>query len=119
MKIDFTKMPCKYWSDSTKISYIQRRIIIYSIMYYELNESCISDWDYHELSDRLIDLMKSSKQEQVERSTYYYAMQDYDGSTGFDIVNKLNEKDKKYLREQAQMILNNYKLSRSKEARRH
>ena len=44
--IDFSKMPCIYWSDSTKISYLQRRIIVYSIMYYEQNESCVPDKYY-------------------------------------------------------------------------
>lgn len=41
--INFNKAPCIYWCDSVKISYLQRRIIIHSLLYYELNVNCISD----------------------------------------------------------------------------
>ena len=44
------KLPYKYFDIKTKIEYIERRIIIYSIMYYELNQSVISDKDYDKLS---------------------------------------------------------------------
>ena len=32
-------LPTRYWNYKTRIEYIQRRIIVFSIMYYELNES--------------------------------------------------------------------------------
>ena len=57
--IDFSKMPYIYWSDSTKISYLQRRIIVYSIMYYEQNESCVSDWYYDNISHQLAELQRT------------------------------------------------------------
>lgn len=95
--IDFSKMPCVYWSNSTKISYLQRRIIVYSIMYYENNESCISDEKYDGVSRQLVELMKNVTPEELEKSTYYYAMHDFDGSTGFDIFGRLTSYDKEYL----------------------
>ena len=95
--IDFSKMPCAYWSNTTKISYLQRRIIIYSIMYYEHNESCISDFEYDSISRQLVELQKSASKEEFKKSTYYYAMHDFDGSTGFDIPSKLTKKDREYL----------------------
>lgn len=95
--IDFNNLPCKYWSDRTKISYLQRRIIVYSIMYYELNESCISDQQYDELSRQLMDLQSNCDFEEFRNSTYYYVMYNFDGSTGFDIPSRLTDYDYKYL----------------------
>lgn len=102
--VDFSKMPCAYWSDTTKISYLQRRIIIYSIMYYEHDESCVSDMEYDSISRQLVELQKSASKEDFERSTYYYAMYDFDGSTGFDIPSRLTKKDKNYLTHLAMVI---------------
>ena len=95
--IDFSKCPCIYWSDSTKISYLQRRIIVYSIMYYEHDESCVSDRYYDSISHQLVDLMKTCDPEELRRSTYYYCMYDFDGSTGFHIFSRLTKYDKEYL----------------------
>ena len=83
--ISFDKMPCLYWSDATKISYLQRRIIVYSIMYYEQNESCVSDQYYDSISHQLVELQRTCDPAEFRRSTYYYAMYDFDGSTGFEI----------------------------------
>lgn len=95
--IDFSKMPCLYWSNTTKISYLQRRIIVYSIMYYEKDESCVSDSEYDLISKQLVELTNSSTKAECEASTYWYAMYDFDGSTGFDIPSKLTKEDKELL----------------------
>lgn len=95
--IDFSKCPCIYWSDSTKISYLQRRIIVYSIMYYEQNESCVPDSYYDSISHQLVAMMKSCDKSELRKSTYYYAMYDFDGSTGFDIPSRLTKYDREYL----------------------
>ena len=102
--IDFSKMPCIYWSDTTKISYLQRRIIVYSIMYYEHDESCVSDREYDSISHQLVALQKQASKEDWEKSTYYYAMHDFDGSTGFDIPSRLTKKDREYLTRLAYII---------------
>ena len=102
--IDFSKCPCVYWSNTTKISYLQRRIIIYSIMYYEHNESCVSDKEYDSIAYQLVDLQKQVSKEEFEKSTYYYAMYDFDGSTGFDIPSRLTKKDLDYLTHLAYVI---------------
>lgn len=95
--IDFSKAPCIYWSNTTKISYLQRRIIVYSIMYYEHDESCVSDREYDSISHQLVALQKQATKEELEKSTYYYAMHDFDGSTGFDIPSRLTKDDKRHL----------------------
>ena len=107
--IDFSKMPCLYWSNVTKISYLQRRIIIYSIMYYEHNESCVSDAYYDDISRQLVELQESCTKEEFEKSTYYYAMYDFDGSTGFDIPSRLTKKDREYLTQLACAIHDQWK----------
>ena len=115
--VDFSKMPCIYWSDSTKISYLQRRVIVYSIMYYEHNESCISDKEYDSISYQLVELQKKASKEDFEKSTYYYAMYDFDGSTGFDIPSRLTKKDREYLTHIAFVVHKEWK-SKTKEKRK-
>lgn len=107
--LDFSKLcPFIYWSNSTKISYLQRRIIVYSIMYYEMNESCISDREYDSISYLLVELMKHSSKEECEASDYWYAMYDFDGSTGFDIPSRLTKYDRAYLTRIANMVHANW-----------
>lgn len=102
--INFNVCPCVYWSNVTKISYLQRRIIVYSIMYYEHNESCITDKEYDSISQQLVKLQKQASKEEFEKSTYYYAMHDFDGSTGFDIPSRLTKKDRDYLTDIAHTV---------------
>lgn len=104
--VNFDSMPSKYWDEHVKISYLQRRIIIYSIMYYEMNESCISDKQYDAISQQLVHLQRSVDPEEFRKTEYYYAMHDFDGSTGFDIYGRLNGRDKIYLTDLARRILN-------------
>lgn len=107
--IDFSKAPCIYWSNITKISYLQRRIIVYSIMYYEYDESCVSDYEYDSISHQLVALMKEATEEELKKTTYYYAMWDFDGSTGFDIPSRLTEADREYIERIVRMVYNQWK----------
>lgn len=108
--IDFSKMPCIYWSESTKISYLQRRVIVYSIMYYQLNESCISDHEYDAIVKQLVRFQNKASEKELKKSKYYYVMYDFEGSTGFHLFNRLNSKDKSYLLLLAQNILNQWRM---------
>lgn len=102
--LDFSTMPTIYWNNTTRASYLQRRIIIYSILYYQNNVSCVSDRFYDALSKQLVLLMKNSTPKEMERTQYWYAMYDFDGSTGFDLVYRLKEKDRKYLERIANVV---------------
>ena len=103
--LDFiNKLPYKYFDIKTKIEYIQRRIIIYSIQYYELNQSIISDKDYDKLSKYLCKL-KDKYKGVYETTEYYYCLYDFDASTGFYIYDRLSKKDKIKLRHIAEHIL--------------
>lgn len=105
--INFNKAPCIYWCDSVKISYLQRRIIIHSLLYYELNVNCISDESFDELCIQLLEMQKSADIKELKESIYYYVFYDFDGSTGCDIPQRLTDYDYKYLLNIAQHV---YKL---------
>jgi len=108
MGVDFDKLPMRYWDTKTKIEYLQRRIIVYSIAYYELNNNIVSDKYYDEVSKQLVVLQKENKSV-VKETMYGYVFHDFDGSTGFDLYDKLNKKDKEYLMEITQMVLRSKK----------
>ena len=74
-------------------------------MYYELDSSVVSDKAFDTVSRQLVQLQQSVDQKEFKRSTYYYAMRDFDGSTGFDIPARLTKKDRQYLTQIAQMVL--------------
>lgn len=112
MKLNLNVLPVKYWDMTTIISWLQRRIIVYSIMYYEMSESCISDKSYDELSHQLVELMNSNPKEVLEQTTYWYAMYDFDGSTGFDIPDRLTKSDREYLTTIASHVQQLYRDSR-------
>lgn len=112
--IDFSKAPCIYWSNTAKISYLQRRIIVWSIMYYENDESCVPDHVYDSVSHQLAALQKEATQEEWEKSTYYYAMFDFDGNTGFDIPSRLTKKDREHLGNIAAAVYDQWKRSGGK-----
>lgn len=89
------------WDIVTKISYLQRKIIISSILYYDFDESPISDREYDSLSKQLVELQKDDS---AKDSQYWYVFNDFDGTTGFDLRDRLNTKDREYLTHLAQIV---------------
>lgn len=105
-------LPTLYWNIKTRIEYIQRRIIVFSIMYYELNESIISDKQFDDISHQLVEYMNTTNKDILENTQYWYVLKDFDGSTGFYIPDNLNKNDKEYLTNIAKHILSLYKGKR-------
>ena len=105
--IDLNKMPIIYWSIETKMSCLQRHIIVYSLMYYQFSQSCVSDRFYDAVSRQLCELRKKYPEE-YKRTQYYYAMYDFDGTTGFDIQSRLNKNDLEKLTRIAKTVLVNW-----------
>lgn len=95
-EIDFSKSPAKYWSIKTRIEYLQRRIAVYSILYYNFDYSAITDFEYNGISQQLARMMKENPIEAMQ-SRYAYAYDDFDGSTGYDIPHRLVGEDKSNL----------------------
>lgn len=109
LEIDFSKAPCIYWSDATKISYLQRRVLVYSIMYYQFNESCVPDARYDAIVKQLVRLQKETPMEVLKKTRYHYVMYDFEGSTGFYLYSRLNRADKDQLEAIAQQVLEQWK----------
>ena len=97
-----------YWSEKLKMSALQRWLIVHSILYYEMNDSVVSDKTFDANAKQLVKMQKENPEEAKE-TTYWYMFYDFDGSTGFDLYDRLSNKDKKYLMHIASLVL---KLSR-------
>ena len=97
-------LPTRYWNNKTRIEYIQRRIIVFSIMYYELSESPLDDKQYDSIAYQLVEYMNTTPKEILEQTKYWYVFYDFDGSTGFYLPYRLTEEDKDYLYKIARQV---------------
>lgn len=97
-------LPTKYWNNKTRIEYIQRRIIVFSIMYYELNESPLNDKQYDSIAYQLVEYMNTTPKKILEKTRYWYVFNDFDGSTGFYLQYRLNKEDKENLLKITEMV---------------
>ena len=96
--------PNQYSTLQEKLCALQRWIIVQSIIYYELNKGIVSDLMYDRNCKQLLQL-KTENEAEYEKSQYYYCMFDFDGTTGFDLYSRLNENDKKRLKQHAYIAL--------------
>jgi NAD-dependent DNA ligase len=79
------------------IDILQRKIIIHSYIYYYLNDNVISDREYDTLS-RTLTNYKNTYPELWKNSMYYKQFgDDYNGSTGFDLWDSLDDHQKKII----------------------
>ena len=99
------------WDKITCINFLQRKIILNAIAYYELNINKLSDKEYDELSHQLVELQKDID---IHETQYGYLMYDFDGTTGFDLYSRLNEKDKRHLMQIARYIFGSKSESKRK-----
>lgn len=106
VKIDVLNMsPYIYWDNKMKLSWLQRFIIIHSIIYYILDDNVISDVEYDDVSKHYLFIVESSSEEEKVESEYWYCMNDFDANTGYDLYYKLKKKDKNKLTKYARHIL--------------
>lgn len=108
--LDFSTKP--YWSQKTKIEILQRRVIVYSLQYYEMNENVVSDRYFDDVSKQLVWYMENTDEQVLRDTEYYYCLYDFDASTGFFIKDRLNKYDLKYLSQIAALVIKNYKGSK-------
>ena len=99
------------WDKITCVNFLQRRIILNSIAYYELDSPQITDREYDELSKQLVELQSDID---ISETQYGYCMYDFDGSTGFDLYEKLNDHDKDYLMKLSMLGLGKVKVKEEK-----
>jgi hypothetical protein len=95
-----------------KCSFLQRKIIINSIIYYELNDNVISDKQFDKMCKKLLRGIQFTKN--YQRSDYFYVFYDFDGSTGFHLYHRLEDDDKEYLMQLAKHVLKLAKREKEK-----
>lgn len=101
--INFNKAPCIYWSNKLKCDYLQRQIIIHSIIYYELNDSVITDKQFDILCKQLLELENETNN--YNETEYFYVFKDFTGETGFYLYDRLNKHDKDFLMQIALKVI--------------
>ena len=69
----------------TNIEYLQRRLIVHSFIYYELNSNIWTDAQYDELA-LLIESKKDTKE--YKASKFYPIFKDWDSSSGYPLIRK-------------------------------
>lgn len=84
------------WDVKTQMEWLERAIIIYSIWYYDLGDSMVSDQQNDTESIQLYYMIKENSKE-FNQTKYAYAFKDFDASTGFHLKSALNEKDREYI----------------------
>lgn len=105
------------WDKITCIDFLQRKIILNCIAYYELNTNKLSDKEYDDLSRQLVNMQGDPNIDIMNDTQYGYCMYDFDGSTGFDLYHRLNKHDKEYLMSIALFALKNDIKSKKKRKR--
>lgn len=84
------------------IDNLQRKIMLHSYIYYELDDCVISDHDYDNLGHQLV-RYKEEYPDLWKKSKYYKQFGDeYNGSTGFDLYSKLEPEQKTIIQHIAQ-----------------
>lgn len=84
-----------YFSQLARVNFLQRVVIIHSILYYEYDSTINNNKWFDDIARQLV--KETLWLDHPERSMYYYCMYDFDGTTGFHIIDRLNEQDKEYL----------------------
>ena len=95
-----------YWTDKLKIDFLQRVILIHSYLYYEADNSVWSDKQYDEVAKQLTNIQNKHTKSWIKQTTQYgYCFYDFDGTTGFDLWGRMNEKDKQYISNIAEKLV--------------
>ena len=83
------------WDLKTKIEFLQRKILLNSMAYYNHDTNFLSDLEYDSISKQLVAL--HAEYGDIWDTQYGYVFDGFDGSTGFDLYYALNDHDQVYL----------------------
>lgn len=95
-----------------KVEAIQRQILVHSMIYYNLNDSVISDKKFDKLCRLLVRKMEQYGPKKMAKTEYGYVFHDFDGSTGFDLTDRLSSEDREKIERIARFVIRLYKASR-------
>ena len=101
-------MKFKEMSPQDKVDFAARYIIVHSIIYYEMDESVISDKKFDKKAQALVRLINKYPEE-VKNSEYFQVIHDFDGSTGFHLYHRLKKSQRRYLKQIARHVIRCYK----------
>lgn len=88
-----------YWTSQLKISFLQRVVLIHSYLYYEKDDPIWSDKKFDEIAKQLVVEQEGFSRTWIRRNTQYgYVFYDFDGTTGFDLWERLRRGDKTKIR---------------------
>lgn len=86
----------------------RRQILVHSYIYYELNDSIISDGRWYEIADELVALQDAFP-EIAKQCVFHDEFKDFDRSTGFHLYHR-NHETKEYCKRQAEYLLKMHKV---------
>lgn len=102
-------------SSKQKVEALQRYILVHSVLYYEMDTSVISDKKFDKAARLLADKIQKFGPKKIASTQYGYVFGDFDGSTGFDLPDRLNKTDRKRIEQIATYVLGLYRLSGKRE----
>lgn len=94
---NYIKFKNPYLSNISKVSYLQRMLLIHSYLYYELDNPVITDVEYDNISKQLCMMYNELTDEEKTKTEYFNAFYDFEGSTGFYLCDRLDEKQKEVI----------------------
>lgn len=95
----------KLLSKEDYVSFLRRYILVHSYIYYHLNYNVITDYHYDLKAKELAELQKTYRDE----GSYINVFYDFDGSTGFDLFNRLTEEEAERIKSIAHNVIKQHK----------
>lgn len=92
-----------YFTELDKIELLQRWILFQSVCYYDYDDTIVEDKVYDDNVKQLLRLMKQNKNI-LSQSKYSNLFEDFDGSTGFHFVKKLQNENLELYNELCEVI---------------
>lgn len=93
-----------------KIEALERYILVHCMLYYHMNETLISDEIFDKYSRLLAKKLQKIGENKIASTQYGYVFYDFDGTTGFDLIDRLNKSDRRRIKQIASFAL---RLSKS------
>jgi len=94
-----------------KIEALERYILIHSMLYYHMNESVISDQLFDKRAKLLAKKIEQLGSKKIASTQYGYVFYDFDGTTGFDLIDRLTKSDRQCIKQVATFVLRLHKGS--------